>query len=37
MDQVNIPLPNALAGRGELNLDLSVAGHPANVVTINAQ
>jgi uncharacterized protein (TIGR03437 family) len=37
MDQVNIPLPNALAGRGELNIDLSVAGHPANVITINAQ
>jgi uncharacterized protein (TIGR03437 family) len=37
MDQVNIPLPNVLAGRGELNIDLCVAGHPANVITINAQ
>jgi len=37
MDQVNILLPNALPGRGELNIDLSVAGHAANVVTIGAQ
>ena len=37
MDQVNIPLPNALAGRGELNIDLAVAGHRANLVTIDAK
>jgi uncharacterized protein (TIGR03437 family) len=37
MDQVNIPLPKTLAGRGELNIDLAVAGHRANLVTINAK
>jgi uncharacterized protein (TIGR03437 family) len=34
MDQVNIPLPRSLAGRGELNIDLSIAGRHANLVTI---
>ena len=37
MDQVNIPLPAALAGRGELNIDLSIAGHRANIVTIDVK
>jgi len=37
MDQINIPLPRNLAGRGELNIDVAVAGHHANLVTINAK
>jgi uncharacterized protein (TIGR03437 family) len=37
MDQVNIALPKTLAGRGELNIDLAVAGRRANLVTINAK
>jgi uncharacterized protein (TIGR03437 family) len=35
MDQVNIQLPAALAGRGALTIDLSVAGRHANPVAIN--
>jgi uncharacterized protein (TIGR03437 family) len=35
MDQVNIgPLPGALAGRGEVDVVLTVAGKPANTVTL---
>lgn len=37
MDQVNIPLPRTLAGRGESYIDLSVKGQHANVVTIYAK
>ena len=37
MDQVNIPLPKTLAGRGELNIDLAVAGQHANIVTIGVK
>jgi uncharacterized protein (TIGR03437 family) len=37
MDQVNIPLPPALAGRGNLVIDLSVAGQHANAVAINVK
>jgi uncharacterized protein (TIGR03437 family) len=37
MDQVNIPLPAALAGRGSLTIDLSVAGRHANPVAINVK
>jgi hypothetical protein len=37
MDQVNILLPPALAGRGALTIDLSVAGQPANPVAINVK
>jgi len=37
MDQINIPLPTTLTGRGELNIDVSVAGQRANVVTIEVK
>lgn len=37
LDQVNVPLPNALAGRGVVNIDLSIAGHHANIVTVAIQ
>ena len=37
MDQVNILLPPALAGRGALTIDLSVAGVHANPVAINVK
>jgi len=37
MDQVNILLPPALAGRGAVTLDLSVAGQHANPVAINVK
>jgi len=37
MDQVNIPLPPALAGRGKMVVDLSVAGQHANPVAINVK
>jgi uncharacterized protein (TIGR03437 family) len=35
LDQVNLRLPRALAGRGEVNLTLMVDGSIANVVTVN--
>jgi len=35
LDQVNLRLPRSLAGRGELEVLLSVEGKPANTVTIN--
>jgi uncharacterized protein (TIGR03437 family) len=34
LDQVNVELPRALAGRGDIDLNLSVDGIAANVVTI---
>lgn len=38
LDQVNIgPLPRALAGRGEINLYLTVDGNRSNTVTLNIQ
>jgi len=37
MDQVNIPLPMTLSGRGEVNIDLWVGGQRANVVTVNVR
>jgi uncharacterized protein (TIGR03437 family) len=37
MDQVNIQLPPALAGRGAVTIDLSVAGQHANAVAINVK
>ena len=37
MDQVNILLPKSLSGRGTLNIDLSVAGQRANIVTIGVK
>ena len=37
MDQVNVLLPPALAGRGALTIDLSVAGLDANPVAINVK
>lgn len=35
VDQVNIRLPNSLAGRGDVNVVLTVDGVAANAVTIN--
>ena len=36
LDQVNLgPLPSTLAGRGELEISLIVAGKPSNIVTVN--
>jgi len=35
LDQVNILLPRSLAGRGEVDLVLTVDGQPANVVRVN--
>lgn len=36
LDQVNVgPLPHTLAGRGDLDIALTVAGQPSNVVTVN--
>ena len=36
LDQVNVgPIPKSLAGRGTVNVALTVGGKPANVVTIN--
>jgi uncharacterized protein (TIGR03437 family) len=33
-DQVNVSLPYALAGAGPVNINLTVAGYPANTVTL---
>ena len=35
LDQVNVQIPRALAGRGEVNLALTVDGKIANTVRIN--
>ncbi len=36
LDQINTaPLPRSLAGKGTVNLELTVDGKPANVVTLN--
>lgn len=37
LDQVNVRLPRSLAGRGEVNVLLTVEGKTANVVTVNIQ
>ncbi len=38
LDQINVgPLPRALAGRGEVNLYLTVDGHRSNMVTLSIQ
>jgi len=35
LDQINLgPLPRTLAGRGEVEIALMVAGQPSNVVTV---
>jgi uncharacterized protein (TIGR03437 family) len=34
LDQVNVPLPRALAGRGALDLVLTVDSKPANTVQV---
>jgi uncharacterized protein (TIGR03437 family) len=34
-DQVNLILPRSLAGRGEMDLVITVAGKPANTVKVN--
>ncbi|MGH9855169.1 MAG: hypothetical protein ACREBD_35500 [Blastocatellia bacterium] len=37
MDQVNLRLPRGLAGRGEVNVVLTVDGKTANTVRINVK
>jgi uncharacterized protein (TIGR03437 family) len=37
LDQINLGLPRNVAGRGLLNLALTVAGFPTNTVQINVQ
>ncbi len=37
LDQINVLMPKALAGRGEVDLVLSVDGKPANTVRINVR
>jgi D-alanyl-D-alanine-carboxypeptidase/D-alanyl-D-alanine-endopeptidase len=37
LDQINVLLPRSMAGRGEVDLQLSVEGKPANVVRIAFQ
>ena len=37
LDQINIPLPKSLAGRGDVNIDVTIAGRRANVVTVTAK
>jgi uncharacterized protein (TIGR03437 family) len=37
LDQVNLQVPRATAGRGEVPIVLTVDGQTANVVTINIQ
>jgi len=35
LDQINVALPRALAGRGEVDVILTVDGKTANIVRIN--
>jgi uncharacterized protein (TIGR03437 family) len=35
LDQVNVEIPTALAGKGEVNVVLVVDGYFANIVTLN--
>lgn len=35
LDQINIQIPRSLAGRGEVNLVLTVDGHQANTIKVN--
>lgn len=35
LDQINLALPRSLAGRGDVNVSLSVEGRAANTITIN--
>ena len=37
LDQVNVELPLSLSGTGEVNVELTVDGQTANVVTVNIQ
>ena len=37
LDQVNVRLPRALAGRGEVGIELTVEGKTANQVRINVK
>jgi uncharacterized protein (TIGR03437 family) len=38
LDQVNLgPLPRTLAGRGEVDVQLTIGGRTANVVTVRIQ
>jgi uncharacterized protein (TIGR03437 family) len=35
LDQINVRVPRSLAGRGEVQIALTVDGKPANMVTVN--
>jgi uncharacterized protein (TIGR03437 family) len=35
LDQINLRLPRSLAGRGEMEVKLTVDGRPVNVVWVN--
>jgi uncharacterized protein (TIGR03437 family) len=37
LDQINLPLPRSLAGRGEVNVTLTVDGKAANVLQVNVR
>jgi uncharacterized protein (TIGR03437 family) len=37
LDQVNVRVPRSLAGRGDVDIVLTVDGKTANVVTVNIQ
>jgi uncharacterized protein (TIGR03437 family) len=37
LDQVNVVLPRSLAGRGEVDVVLTVEGQAANTVRVNIQ
>jgi len=37
LSQINLLLPRALAGRGEMDLNLTVKGHAANVVRVDVR
>jgi uncharacterized protein (TIGR03437 family) len=37
LDQINALLPRSLAGRGEVNIELSVDGHAVNLVTVSVK
>jgi uncharacterized protein (TIGR03437 family) len=35
LDQVNVEIPNALTGKGEVNVTLAVDGASTNTVSVN--
>ena len=37
LDQANVRIPRSLAGRGDVDVVLTVDGQPANVVRVNVK